>query len=153
MSQITNLRGERTTRGGRTCAQPRCETAEISRESLIWLWYLNYGHFYTLLVWHVPRLIAVGFGIGDTDTWRRRSFTPPRNLHLRAEWVARDRRPSFVGLNSRYPFKERRSMADATTRHAGLITLGKNEEGVKKWRLIVPHRLFENSHHLVDLYI
>lgn len=117
VSQITNLPGELATRDGRTCARPRCETAEISREYLVWLWYLNYGHFYTLLVWHVSRLIAVRFGIGDTDTWRRRSFTPPRSLHSRAEWVARDRRPSFVGLNSRYPFKERRSMADAMTRH------------------------------------
>lgn len=125
--------------------QPRCETAEISRESLVWLWYLNYGHFYTLLVWHVSRLIAVRFGIGDMDTWRRRSFT----LHSRAEWVARGCRPSLAGLNLRYPFKERRSMTYATTRH--VVDNGGKKWGRREEATInrVPYiRIFSSAHQI-----
>lgn len=125
MPQITNLPGEQAARGNRTCvnrgAKPPRLAGNLSFDYDISITVtFTRCSFGTCRVWSLSDSGSVIRTRGEGV----RSFT--RSLHSRAEWVARDRRPSFAGLNSRYPFKERRSMTDATTRHVV-------DNGGKKW--------------------
>lgn len=129
-------------RGGRTCVRSRCETAEISWESLARLWYLNYGHFYTLLVWHVSTNFG-GWWYGHVAEAFVRAHSSFRNLHSRR--AARDRRRSSRLTRGVRLKKKIDDGCDQCAADNG----GKYDERVKKRWSITPDYLSKYSHRFI----
>lgn len=121
---------------GRGAKPPR-----LAEDPAFWLWYLNYGHFYTLLAWHVSPSDS-GLAIRTRGGGVRSSIS----VVFVFTWCAsRTWPPSFVALIRGIRIRLKRDDRLRTSRRAA-DNGGKNDGGVKKYDQFVSDRVFEYSH-------